>query len=106
MNIPMPLPPEWIRAGEPAPEGVVTVRSPDRLQRAGYWHCQTGTFRYLFTYHETIQVLEGEVTVTDQDGSASTLRPGDWAHFPKGKDTVWDVRGPFKKLFFAVSDPE
>ena len=102
--IPMPLPPDWVLEGDPAPTGVVMVRSPDNLQRAGFWHCQSGRFRYLFGYHETIQVLEGQVTVTDPDGVSRVYTPGDWGHFPKGLDTVWEVQGPFKKLFLAVHE--
>jgi len=47
-----------------------------------------------FPYDEFVQVLEGEVTLTNIDGRTATYRQGDTFLVPKGWMGTWDM--PFK----------
>ena len=65
-----------------------------------YWDCTAGRFSWHYGTDEMIQVLEGEVHVTREDGRIDTLRAGDIAHFPPGSTAVWEVPEYVRKLAF------
>ena len=54
--------------------------------------------------HEFAHVLEGEVTITDEDGTAQTFRAGDVFVIPAGTKCKWHVPEYVRK-FYAVLDP-
>lgn len=98
--VPMPLPAAWVEAGEPAPRGQVALRGLAGGAATGTWECGPGRFAYTHATHETILVLEGDVTITTPDGRATTLGPGAFAHFPAGLTATWDVPERLRKAFF------
>jgi uncharacterized cupin superfamily protein len=100
---PMPLPADWVLEGTPAPRGKVILKGPDRRQFAGIWECPAGRFRYEFAYSETVRILEGEATITDETGQSRTFTAGDLAHFPIGLKTTWHVPRYVKKVFFILT---
>lgn len=100
--IAMPLPPDWVLAGDPAPVGQVLVTSPDGRQVAGTWECGAGTFRYHHRAAETIRIDAGHVTIRSGDGEAVTLSVGAMAHFPQDSVSVWHVDAYVRKTFFLV----
>lgn len=87
-------------------EGAPQTRSHDlhRAHRGGvtmnYWDCTAGRFRWHYAGDEMVQILEGEVHVTDEDGRTTTLRAGDTAHFHAGTTLHWDVPEYVRKLAF------
>lgn len=95
----MPIEPSWILEGAPEARGRVLVQSADKLVSSGLWSCTAGVFKWEFGWDEFVHVLEGEVTVTEEDGETYTLRPGDTAHFPIGLKTRWQVPEFVKKVF-------
>ena len=74
------------------------AKSPDSLLTAGLWDCTAGTFTWIFGRDEIVHVLEGEVRVHDGD-TTHVLVPGSVAYFPRGLETVWEVRTYMKKAF-------
>jgi len=96
---PAPLEPTWILSGKPAPLSLPLARSGDGNFACGRWSCNDGSFKYIFSCHEMIHILEGSVTI-DDGTRTQTLCVGDVAYFPKGLHTVWTVHGFVKK--FAV----
>ncbi len=56
-----------------------------------------------FPVHEFVQMLEGEVTITAEDGTAQTFRAGDCFFVPKGAVCSWNIKAYVKK-YFAVLD--
>ena len=56
-----------------------------------------------FPTHEFVQMLEGEVTITEDDGTAQTFRAGDCFFVPKGTVCSWEIKTYVKK-YFAVLD--
>ena len=64
------------------------------------WTCDVSEFDWSYDQTETCLVLEGEVTVSDSDGTESvTFGPGDLVVFPVGLDCVWKVTTPVRKHY-------
>ncbi len=99
----MPIPPEWILEGNPVARGHVMVQSADQKQSSGIWECSAGKFHFIFPWHETFRILEGEVTIQEEGGNTHALRAGDFAHFPLGLKTTWEVKERVRKVFFLVT---
>ena len=95
----MPIPPDDIIAGNPSAHGLVLSQSEDRLVSSGCWTCEPGEFSWEFAWDEFAQVLEGEATITEEDGSSHTLKAGQAVSFPRGLKTRWQVTKTIKKFF-------
>ena len=96
--LPLPINPSWIKEGAPVARAVTLSKSPDSLLTAGLWDCTAGTFTWIFGRDEIVHVLEGEVRVHDGN-TTHVLVPGSVAYFPRGLETVWEVRTYVKKAF-------
>jgi len=97
-----PINPDWIREGAPVARALTVTQSPDSLLTAGLWDCSAGVFTWIFAADEIVHILEGDVIV--HDGRTSRLLvPGTVAYFPRGLETVWDVRRYVKKAFVLRS---
>jgi len=96
--LPADITPSDIMAGTPQARALELFRSADGLCVATCWDCSAGTFRWYFGVDETVQILEGRVTVTYEDDSVVTLGVGDVAHFPAGSEAVWHVETYVRKL--------
>jgi uncharacterized protein len=96
--LPLPIDPSWIKEGAPVARAVTLSKSPDSLLTAGLWDCTAGKFTWIFRRDEIVHVLEGEVRVHDGN-TTHVLVPGSVAYFPRGLETVWDVRTYVKKSF-------
>ena len=57
-----------------------------------------------FSVHEFAQILSGEVSILEQDGTEHIFRPGDVAFVPKGTVCSWRSKGPVTK-YYAIVDP-
>ena len=102
----MPIEPSWIKEGNPVARGTVLTQSADKKVSSGLWSCEPGKFEWTFGWDEFVQVLEGEVEITE-DGTENTItpQPGDMAHFPLGMKTHWHVKTAVRK-FFVIRTPE
>lgn len=56
-------------------------------------------FEYEWAFHETIQVIEGQLEVEVIDGPTVLLRPGDIGSFRKGGRAVFRATAPYKQFF-------
>ena len=104
-TIAMPLPADWVFAGDPSPRGTLELSldmGPIGRQVVGEWECGPGRFRFRFDYHETVRILDGGVVVTHADGRVQALAPGDFAYFAEGSETVWEVADFVRKAFFII----
>jgi uncharacterized protein len=96
--LPLPIDPSWIKEGAPVARSVTLSKSPDSLLTAGLWDCTAGTFTWIFGRDEIVHILEGEVRV--HDGTKTlVLVPGSVTYFPRGLETVWEVRTYVKRAF-------
>ena len=57
-----------------------------------------GPSKRMAAQRETIDVLEGEVTIEIAGGPALRLKPGDLASLPSGRETTWHITPPFTEL--------
>jgi uncharacterized cupin superfamily protein len=95
---PFPVPAEWVLEGEPEGRGTVLWRSEDGRQANGIWECTPGTFNWTHT-DETATLLAGRVTVTLPGGATMELAAGDFAFFPEGMTTRWQIHETVRKSF-------
>jgi len=57
-----------------------------------------------FPWYEFVQMLDGEVTITEEDGTTHIFKAGDAFFTPKGTVCSWKVNKYVKK-FYAILDP-
>ena len=103
-----PIPASQILAGNPKARNSVIFQSADKLQFTLFWHCTAGTFRWFYDEDETIQLLDGGMTLHFDNGASRTCQPGDVVFFPAGTTCVWVIAHEVKKLAFfreAVPHP-
>ena len=62
------------------------------------WSCEASEFSWHYGDGEKALLLEGEVIVTYDGGSAS-FGAGDYVEFPKGMSCIWKVLKPVNKHY-------
>jgi uncharacterized cupin superfamily protein len=73
--------------------------SGDGELNTALWECSAGKFKWHFFCDEVVHILDGEVRVSEEDGSNErVLKPGDVAYFHVGMITIWDVKTFVRKL--------
>jgi len=82
---------------------MITVRKPSETEAAFMkkqptWGCGVSEFDWYYDQEETCLVLEGEVTV-DYDGGSASFGAGDYVTFAQGLSCVWKVSQPVKKHY-------
>ena len=90
-------------AGDPNPPGeeVVVFRAGDGRFSFGLWRRAPETGPMEPPYHEIAVLIQGEVEITDEDGSVHLAGPGDVLITPKGSTATWRALSPVKK-FWAI----
>ncbi len=89
-------------AGDEAPPGeeVAAFRSADGKFVTGLWRRAPEEGRMgLDEYHEVALILEGEVVVTEDDGTVHRVGPGDLLITPRGTGATWHSLSPVKKVW-------
>jgi uncharacterized protein len=98
---PAPIDPAWIVEGAPVARFAKHSNGGDDAAVTGVWDCTAGTFRWHFSWDETVMILEGSVTVIAADGTERLLRAGDVAYFKAGTWYTWHVERYVRKLAFC-----
>ena len=92
------------RRPAPGRRGVEPLRRLAHHPRV--WECTPGKFTWVFSYDETLVVVEGRATVELDTGETVELAPGVMAFFGRGHDATWTVHETLRKGFHADSpDP-
>lgn len=74
--------------------------SDDERILSGTWESEPGTSRWEFLNRgEIITVIEGRMTVAQENGPEVDLNPGDTAYFPIGWTGIWTVHERLRKIF-------
>ena len=81
----------------------ITVRKPteseiSEMRKKPVWECGISEFDWHYDSQETCLLLEGEVTV-DHDGGSASFGAGDYVVFPRGLSCVWKVTKPVRKHY-------
>jgi len=63
------------------------------------WEKEISTFPWTYDAKEMCLILEGEVTVTPDNGAAVTIKAGDFVTFPAGMSCTWDIHSPIRKHY-------
>ena len=93
------LPPEKLLQGNPRQTAWLHYTDPSGRFMAGIWHSERGRWKILYTEEEYCQVLEGVSIITDQAGTAVTVRAGEEFVIPAGFSGTWEVVEPTRKRF-------
>jgi uncharacterized cupin superfamily protein len=100
-----PIRPEWILEGRPTARNLVLSQSRDGGACTLLWDCTAGVFNWFYDTDETIHILEGEVLLTDANGTRR-IGAGDVVFFPAGSSATWRVEQYVRKLaFFRFTMP-
>ncbi len=91
-------------SGDPETSGEFLWRSADGRSASGVWEVTPGVFDTTYPWDETFYLLEGEVTLTDQDGEALTVSAGHQVFVPIGSVVRWDVKEKVRKVFHIRAD--
>jgi uncharacterized protein len=93
------LPPQKRLQGNP--RQTVWLQYTDASGRfmAGIWHSERGSWKILYTEEEYCQMLEGISVITDEAGTAVTVRAGQEFVIPAGFTGSWEVVEPTRKRF-------
>ena len=63
------------------------------------WSKEVSEFPWEYDQPETCLILEGDVTVTNEDGASFNFGAGDWVVFPQGMKCTWKVNKPVRKHY-------
>ena len=63
------------------------------------WSCEASTFSWTYDDKETCLILEGNVTVTPDDGEPVDFSAGDLVIFPAGLSCTWQVKQAVRKHY-------
>lgn len=96
--------PAKVVSGRPASTTENHYEAADGKFFSGFWSSEPGEWRVDYTEHELCQLLEGEVVLTAQDGSAERFRPGEAFVIPAGFSGTWRSEGRVRKLY-AIYQP-
>lgn len=98
---PAPIEPSWIVSGDPQATGALHSQSADGCSTTTVWRCTAGAFRWNFLWDETVYLVSGSVTVTDEAGVKTTISAGDVAYFAAGTWFTWEIADHVKKVAFC-----
>lgn len=84
----------------------ITVEKPTeaKLDELGVyawpiWTKDASRFDWYYDDQESCYILEGEVTVTTEEGEAVTFSKGDFVVFPKGLSCTWEITKDVRKHY-------
>lgn len=63
------------------------------------WSCDVSEFPWTYDSRETCYLLEGEVVVTPDGGSAVAIKAGELVIFPAGMSCNWNVLQAVRKHY-------
>jgi uncharacterized cupin superfamily protein len=85
---------------------MITVEKPteEKLQKFKVrtwpiWEKEVSEFTWEYDETETCYILEGDVTVTPDNGNPVKFGKGDFVVFPEGLKCTWKVNSPVRKHF-------
>ena len=78
--------------------------SPERLKELGVlnwpiWTKEASEFPWTYNEPETCYFLEGEVTVSGEDGEVVKVSQGDLVIFPAGMSCTWKISREVRKHY-------
>lgn len=94
-----------VLAGDPVHTGRFDVGNFGLRTMAGVWQCTPGKFEYTYPGDEICTLLQGKISLVDEDGATHDYGPGDTFYTRKGEVVVWTVIETVRKIFH-IHDPD
>lgn len=85
--------------GEPMATAGKKLWTGEGDNEVGIWRCAPGPSRWHFETNESITVIAGCMTVTDDEGDSTVIAAGDSAVFPRGWSGTWDIHDTVLKVY-------
>jgi len=63
------------------------------------WEKEASAFPWTYEMEEICYILEGEVTVTPEDGEPVIIKAGELVTFPQGMSCYWDISIDIRKHY-------
>jgi len=99
------IPEAELIAGKPVQHGHYYLNEPAIGLTAGVWDCTAMTSRLApYPVNEFMILLEGSVTILDERGGSTTVKPGESFIIPKGLPCAWKQTGYVRKFFVIFDD--
>ena len=95
----------------PAPDAKITAKQHDRTlftndagtMTVGLWDCAAMvTDMAPFPTHEFVHLLDGAVTITEEDGTEHAFQAGDVFFVPQGTVCSWNIPHYVRKYYAAL----
>jgi uncharacterized protein len=93
-----PIPAHWIVEGTPQARSKRLTTSADGVAAVIAWSCTPGRFYWHYTVDEILQVIAGEVFITDENGDSRRVGAGDMVYFRAGSKSLWHVTQTIRKI--------
>ena len=97
---PDPLDREQVIEGDPQTFDLLLSESEDGTEVSGFWMCTPGVFSDT-ELEESFLVIRGSAEVELADGTRLNIGPGDTHSFTAGEKTIWTVKTPLLKSYWA-----
>jgi len=85
--------------GNPTMKTWVQHTSKDGSVISGTWEATPGTYHATYGAYEFVHLIDGQITITPDGGSAVTLKPGDAFTVEPGFAGTWKIEKPVRKHF-------
>ncbi len=95
-----PINADHVLSGNPIARNAVLFKSADQFQETLLWHCTAGSFRWYYSYDETILLLKGGMTLHFDNGTSRSCTVGETVFFPAGTTCIWVIEHEVRKLAF------
>ena len=94
-----------VESGTPVQHGHEYLNDAKRGLTAGVWDCTAFTTPLMsYPVNEFMILLEGEVTIAEENGRRTTVRAGESFILPKGLRCRWQQSGYVRKYFVIFDD--
>ena len=81
-----------------------TIKEPTEEERKNaetwpIWEKEESEFPWEYSSQETCLILDGDVTVTNEEGEEFNFKKGDYVVFPRGMKCKWNIKKAVRKHY-------
>jgi len=87
--------------GNPTAAMRLDVGRADSTHRMGIWRCTPGSFKCTEKGNELQTILDGSMSLVDDDGEIHRYGPGDSFYTTKGQKVTWQIHETVIKVFYT-----
>ncbi|MGH6931681.1 MAG: cupin domain-containing protein [Dongiaceae bacterium] len=99
------IPASELAAGQPVQRGHYYLDDKAHGLSAGVWDCTPMTSTPMsYPVNEFMLILEGDITIVEDNGRATTIKAGESFILPKGLPCVWQQPHYVRKFFVIFDD--